>query len=80
MNSVEKVDTSVGLGAIQSENSNLVKFVMCTLVSRKHMTFYVLTKVCTVPGNQGTHVKPNQVRKFIVFKAGTSFRWILLTL
>ena len=33
----------------------MVKFVLCTLVSRVHMTFYILTKGDTVPGNQGTH-------------------------
>ena len=29
--------------------SDLVKFVMCTLVSRVHTTFYILTKGYTVP-------------------------------
>ena len=28
---------------------DLVKFVMCTLVSRIHMTFYILTEEPTVP-------------------------------
>ena len=31
--------------------SDLVKFVMCSLVSRVHMTFYILTKGYTVPRN-----------------------------
>ena len=30
---------------------------MWTLVSRKNMTFYVITKAYTVPGNQGTYDK-----------------------
>ena len=28
---------------------------MCTLVSRVQITFYILTKGYTVPGNQGTN-------------------------
>ena len=40
---------------------DLVKLVMCTLVSRVHMSFYILTKEYTVSGNQGTHDKLNQV-------------------
>ena len=39
--------------------SDLVKFVMCTLVSMVHMTFYILTYGYIVPGNQGTHDKPD---------------------
>ena len=38
---------------------DLVKFVMCTMVFRVHMTFYTLTKGYTVPGNQDTHDKLN---------------------
>ena len=34
--------------------TELLKFVMCTLVSRVHMTFYVLIKGYTVPENQDT--------------------------
>ena len=37
---------------------------MCTLVSRVQMTFYILTKGHTVPGNQGTHDKLNQIQHF----------------
>ena len=37
---------------------------MYTLVSRVHMTFYVLTKGYTVPENQGTYDKLNQIRGF----------------
>ena len=44
--------------------SDLVKFVMCALVSRVHKTFYILRKGFTVPGNQGTHDKLNQIFKF----------------
>ena len=59
---------------------DLVKFVMCTLESRLHLTFYVLTKGYTVPafqgtndvlhaykraGNQSTHDKINQIRLFV---------------
>ena len=43
------------------KGADLVKFVMCTLVSRVQMTFYILTKVCTVPGNQGKHYKLNEI-------------------
>ena len=43
------------------ENSDLVKFVMCALVSRVHMMFYTLRKGYTVPGNQGIHDKLNQI-------------------
>ena len=41
---------------------DLVKFVMCTLVSRVYMTFYILTKGYTFPRNQGTYDKLNQIR------------------
>ena len=40
---------------------DLVKFVMCTQVSRVHMMFYILTKGHTVPENRGTHDKLNQI-------------------
>ena len=36
---------------------NLVKFIMCTLVYRIHMTFHIPTKGYTVTENQGTHDK-----------------------
>ena len=42
--------------------SDLVKFVVCTLVSRVQMTFSILTKTWTVPGNQGTHDKLNLIQ------------------
>ena len=42
---------------------DLVKFVMCTMVSRVHMTFDILTKGYIVPGNQGTYDKLNQIQK-----------------
>ena len=42
--------------------TELVKFVMCNMVSRVHMTFYILKKRHTVLGNQGTHDKLNQIR------------------
>ena len=35
---------------------------MCTLVSRVHMTFYIFIEGHTVPGNQGTHDKLNQIK------------------
>ena len=38
-------------------NLDLIKFIMCTLVSRVYMTIYVLTKGCTVPEIKGTHEK-----------------------
>ena len=44
---------------------DLVKFVLCILVSRVHMPFYILTKGYTVPGNQGTHDKLNQIQKLL---------------
>ena len=34
---------------------------MCTLVFRVHLTFHKLTKGYTVPGNQNTHDKLNQI-------------------
>ena len=39
----------------------IIKFVMCILMSRVHMTFYIPTKGYTVPGNQVTHDKLNQI-------------------
>ena len=45
------------------ENSDLVKFVMCTLVSSVHMSFHKLTKGYLVPGNQGTYDKFNPFQK-----------------
>ena len=41
---------------------DLVKFVMCALVSRVRMMFYTLRKGYTVPGNQGIHDKLNQIQ------------------
>ena len=41
---------------------DLVKFDMGTLVSRVHLTFYILTKGYMVSGNLGTHDKLNQIR------------------
>ena len=41
------------------EGWDLVKFVMCTLISRVNMTFYIYT----VPGNQDTHDILNQIQK-----------------
>ena len=38
---------------IALESWDLVKFVMCALVSRVHMMFYTLRKGYTVPGKQG---------------------------
>ena len=38
------------------ELSDLVKCVMCILETRVHMTFCLLTKEYTVPGNQDTHM------------------------
>ena len=40
---------------------DLVVFVMCVLVSGVRMTFYIPTKRYTVPGNQGTYDKLNQI-------------------
>ena len=42
---------------------DLLKFVMCTLVSWVHITIYVLAKGYTVPGNQSTHAKLKQNQK-----------------
>ena len=39
-----------------------VKCVTCTMVSRVHMTFCIIIKGYTVPGNQGTHDKLNQIQ------------------
>ena len=49
------------------EDWDVIKFVMCTLVSRAHMTFYILTKWYTVPVNQGTYNKLNQIRRLYCF-------------
>ena len=44
---------------------DLVKFVMCILVSRVHTTHDVLEREgYTVPGNQGTHDKLSQIPVF----------------
>ena len=40
---------------------DLINFVMCTLVSRVHMSFYALIKGYIVPGNQGTHDKLKRI-------------------
>ena len=45
--------------------SDMVKFVMCNLVSRVHMTFYIITERWTVRGNQGTHYKLHQFPQYI---------------
>ena len=45
--------------------SDPVKFVMCSLVSRVHMTLYILTKGYTVPGNQDTLDKLNRIYNFL---------------
>ena len=37
---------------------------MCAMVSRIHMMFYILIKGYTVPENQGTHDKYNQIQKY----------------
>ena len=44
-----------------SKTLDLVKFALYILVSRVHMTFYLLTKAYTVPGNLGTYDKLNQI-------------------
>ena len=46
------------------EISDLVKFVMCVLVSRVYVMFYILRKGYTVPGNQGPHEKLYQIPNF----------------
>ena len=45
-------------------NDYLVKYIMCAMVSRVHMKFYILTKGYIVPGNHGTHDKLNQIPLF----------------
>ena len=47
--------------SVQLEYSDQVKFVMCTLVSRTHMTFYLHIKGNRVHGNHG---KLNQIHIF----------------
>ena len=65
-------------------NLDLIKFVICTLVSRVHMASYALTKGFTVPGNQDTHNEINQIQKskcFGCFKTRIfwlSYRWTKL--
>ena len=46
----------------------LVKFGMCTLVSRVHMMFYILTKWFAVPGIQSTHDKHNKIKSVLTFR------------
>ena len=62
---------------------DLVKFVICTLISRVHITFFeyqkgmqsletrvhILPKGHTVPGNQGTHDKLSQIQAFFRLSA-----------
>ena len=43
---------------------NLVKFVMCTLVSRDRVLFCKCIKRQMYPGNKGTHDKLNQIKIF----------------
>ena len=45
------------------ENMDLVKFVMCTLVSRDCVPFCKYIKRHMYPGYQGTHHKLNQIPK-----------------
>ena len=60
------------------DKTDLVKFVMCFLVSRVHMTFYILTKGNTVPANQGTRDKLNQISLLaIVNKKDKLQNWLL---
>ena len=42
---------------------DLVKFAMCALVSRDCVPFCKYIKRHVFSGNQGTHDKPNQIRK-----------------
>ena len=48
---------------IREGDSDLVKFVMCTLVSRDYVPLLECTKRHVYPVNQGTHDKLNQIRK-----------------
>ena len=45
--------------------TDLVKFVMCTLVSRDYVPFCKYIKRHLYPGKQGTHDKLNQIRLFV---------------
>ena len=49
---------------VHSKNFGSVMFVMCTLFSRVRMTFCILIKWYTLPGNQGTHDKHYQIQNF----------------
>ena len=46
------------------ENQDLLKFVMCTLVSRDSVPFFKYIKRHVYSGNQGTHDKLNQIQLF----------------
>ena len=46
--------------------TDLVKFVMCTLISRVRMTFCMPKKGYTIPGNQVTHEKLFQIHIYVV--------------
>ena len=43
---------------------DLVKFVMCTLETRVYVKYFIVIKGYTVPGNQGTYDKLNQIHFF----------------
>ena len=51
---------------VTPESLRIAKFVMCNLVSSVYMTFYILPKGCTVPGNQGTHEKLEHIQKLTI--------------
>ena len=52
------------------DNLDLVKFVICALVSRVHMMFYTLRKGYIAPGNQGIHDKLDQIQHYCIIHSG----------
>ena len=57
----EPSDEQQMLRRSQVNNTDLVKFVMCTLVSRDCLRFCYYIKHHLYPGNQGTHDKLDQM-------------------
>ena len=53
------------------DSLDLVKFVMCTLETRVHMTLYILTEVYKVSENYGTHSK----HKFFKLSTNSDHFW-----
>ena len=62
----EKGVPVAGLGPSIFDFSDLVEFVMCTLISRECVPFCKYIKRHVYPGNQGTHDRLNQIQRLKV--------------